>query len=231
MILDLSAFHKALASLARAIARSRQAPEDEELRDAVIQRFEFTFELAWKTIKRQLEQEVAEPASVDRLAFHDLLREAAERGLLSDVEAWMEYRRQLMTKARPRPCIVALSDFTPRPWRWPKRSAGETVLDIEPRHLDTVREILRSHIPDLAVRAFGSRARGGSKPHSDLDLVVMTTAPLPMPVKVRLEEAFAESSLPFKVDVLYWDEVAENFRQLIAGAWEPVQQEASRPGG
>lgn len=93
-MLDLSSFQKALASLGRAIARSEQAPADEELRDAVIQRFEFTFELAWKTLKRQLEQEVAEPASVDRLSFHDLLREAAERGLVGDVEAWMEYRRQ-----------------------------------------------------------------------------------------------------------------------------------------
>ena len=94
MRLDLTSVHKALASLGRAIARSKKAPEDEELRDAVIQRFEFTFELAWKTLKRQLEQEVAEPASIDRLAFHDLLREAAERGVLADVEAWMEYRRQ-----------------------------------------------------------------------------------------------------------------------------------------
>jgi nucleotidyltransferase substrate binding protein (TIGR01987 family) len=94
MNLDLTSVHKALASLGRAIARAKEAPDDEELRDAVIQRFEFTFELAWKTLKRQLEQEVAEPASVDRLAFHDLLREAAERGLLTDVEAWMEYRRQ-----------------------------------------------------------------------------------------------------------------------------------------
>jgi nucleotidyltransferase substrate binding protein (TIGR01987 family) len=94
MALDLTSFQKALASLGRAIDRSEQAPEDEEVRDAVIQRFEFTFELAWKTLKRQLEQEVAEPASVDRLAFHDLLREAAERGFVTDVEAWMEYRRQ-----------------------------------------------------------------------------------------------------------------------------------------
>lgn len=94
MRLDLTSVEKALASLQRAIARSKEAPDDEELRDAVIQRFEFTFELAWKTLKRQLEQEVAEPASVDRLAFHDLLREAAERDLLTDVEAWMEYRRQ-----------------------------------------------------------------------------------------------------------------------------------------
>ncbi len=94
MRLDLSSFRKALASLGRAITRSQGALGDEELRDAVIQRFEFTFELAWKTMKRQLEQEVAEPASIDRLAFHDLLREAGERGLVADIEAWMEYRRQ-----------------------------------------------------------------------------------------------------------------------------------------
>lgn len=87
MRLDLTSVHKGLASLERAIVRSKKAPTDEELRDAVIQRFEFTFELAWKTLKRQLEQEVAEPASIDRLPFHDLLREAAERGLLENVEA------------------------------------------------------------------------------------------------------------------------------------------------
>ncbi len=59
----------------------------------MIRWFEFTFELVWKTLKRQLEQEVAEPASVDRLAFHDLLREAATRPAYQ-CEAWMEYRRQ-----------------------------------------------------------------------------------------------------------------------------------------
>ncbi len=94
MPLDLSSFRKALASLGRAITRSQQAPLDEELRDAVIQRFECTFELAWKTLKRQLEQEVAEPSAIDRLAFHDLLLEAAERDLLADIESWMEFRRQ-----------------------------------------------------------------------------------------------------------------------------------------
>ncbi len=94
MRLDLTSVHKALASLGHAIGRPKRAPQNEELREAVIRRFEFTFELVWKTLKRQLEQEVAEPASVDRLAFHDLLREAAERGLLTNAEAWMEYRRQ-----------------------------------------------------------------------------------------------------------------------------------------
>lgn len=97
------------------------------------------------------------------------------------------------------------------------------MLELESRHFDEIRRILQEHVPGLDVRAFGSRVRGGAKPHSDLDLVVMTDAPLPMPIKVGLEAAFSESRLPFKVDVLYWDEVSESFRRLIAQGWEPIQ--------
>jgi len=72
------------------------------------------------------------------------------------------------------------------------------MLELEPRHLAMVRRILEAHVPDCEVRAFGSRVQGPAKPHSDLDLTVMTTSPLPIGVKVRLEHAFAESDLPFK---------------------------------
>jgi Nucleotidyltransferase substrate binding protein like len=46
--LDFSSLKKACESLARAYQRSLTMPLDEELRDACIQRFEFSFELAWK---------------------------------------------------------------------------------------------------------------------------------------------------------------------------------------
>jgi predicted nucleotidyltransferase len=97
------------------------------------------------------------------------------------------------------------------------------VLDLEPRHLEEVRRILREHVPHCEVRAFGSRIKGGAKPYADLDLVVMTATPLPMRSKVALEAALSESRLPFKVDLLYWDELSEGFRQRIDQGWEPVQ--------
>jgi predicted nucleotidyltransferase len=100
------------------------------------------------------------------------------------------------------------------------------VLELESRHVATVRRILEAHVPALEVRAFGSRVQGHAKPHSDLDLAVRTTSLLPIGVKVRLEQAFAESDLPFKVDVLYWDEIGEGFRRLIEQGWEPVQESA-----
>ena len=100
------------------------------------------------------------------------------------------------------------------------------MLDVEPRHLTEVRRILRQYAGGLEVRAFGSRVRGGAKPHSDLDLAVMSKDPLPMNVKVGLENALAESRLPFKVDVVYWDETSDAFRRLIDEAWDVIQEGA-----
>ncbi|MGE5301646.1 MAG: nucleotidyltransferase substrate binding protein [Acidobacteriota bacterium] len=94
MTLDLSSFQKALGSLERAIRRSQAARGDEELRDSVIQRFGYTYELSWKMLKRQLEIDAPTPEMIDALGFRDLIREGAERGLIRDPAAWFEYREQ-----------------------------------------------------------------------------------------------------------------------------------------
>jgi nucleotidyltransferase substrate binding protein (TIGR01987 family) len=94
MQLDLSALDKALASLARALVRAQGLPADEELRDASIQRFEYSFELAWKMLKRRLELDVPSTDSVDTLSYRAMIRVAAERGLLANPQAWFDYRDQ-----------------------------------------------------------------------------------------------------------------------------------------
>ena len=94
MSLDLSSWKRALSSLERAITRSTASPRDEELRDAVIQRFEYCYELSWKMLKRHLEGVVPNRESVDQWSFKELMREAAERGLVAAVEPWIEYRYQ-----------------------------------------------------------------------------------------------------------------------------------------
>ena len=93
-MLDLSSLENALNSLKRAIDRSLIEPLDEEVRDSVIQRFEYTYELSWKMLKRQLEIDSQTPANIDAMGFKEMTREAAERGLMNNPEAWFEYRRQ-----------------------------------------------------------------------------------------------------------------------------------------
>lgn len=92
-LLDLSSLRDALASLQRALTRwQATAAQDEELRDACIQRFEYTFELSWKMLQRRLELDLADAHSVDAMSFRDLMRSGGERGLVRDVDAWMVFR-------------------------------------------------------------------------------------------------------------------------------------------
>jgi nucleotidyltransferase substrate binding protein (TIGR01987 family) len=91
--LDLTSLHDALASLRRGLARWQTAGvQDEELRDACIQRFEYTFELRWKMLQRRLERDLPDARSVDAVSFRELMRSGGERGLVRDVDAWMTFR-------------------------------------------------------------------------------------------------------------------------------------------
>ena len=91
--LDLTALRDALASLLRALTRWQATErQDEELRDACIQRFEYTFELSWKMLARRLERDLPDARSVDAMSFRDLMRSGGERGLVRDVDAWMVFR-------------------------------------------------------------------------------------------------------------------------------------------
>ncbi len=98
-MLDLSPFIKALESLDRAVIRALANPQDEELRDATIQRFEYCFELSWKMLKRQLELDLPNPASVDSMSFKELMREGFERGYIADPEEWFVFREHRNTVA------------------------------------------------------------------------------------------------------------------------------------
>lgn len=92
MILDFSSYEKALHSLQRVLDRSRTVPGDEDIRDACIQRFEYTDELAFKMLKRQLEQELPSSDELDHLPFKEVIRVGAERGLIAVPERWFDYR-------------------------------------------------------------------------------------------------------------------------------------------
>lgn len=92
MSIKLGSLKKALTSLIKAVDRAAPIPFDLELRDACIQRFEYTYELCIKMIRRYLETEIPLPQEVDRMNYRDLLRVAFEYGLIDSVEDWFAYR-------------------------------------------------------------------------------------------------------------------------------------------
>jgi hypothetical protein len=52
--LDLTALVNAVARLREGLERHRQVPQDEQLRDGLIQRFEYTYELSHRMLRRYL---------------------------------------------------------------------------------------------------------------------------------------------------------------------------------
>ncbi|MGD0466335.1 MAG: nucleotidyltransferase substrate binding protein [Gammaproteobacteria bacterium] len=92
MAIILSPLKKAFLSLTTAVDRAKLNPSDLEVRDACIQRFEYTYELAIKIIKRFIKEEQSATENINQLNFRDLLRLAGEIGLINTVEPWFEFR-------------------------------------------------------------------------------------------------------------------------------------------
>ena len=93
MLLDFSSLANATARLDEGLARYRADTSDAQIRDGLIQRFEFTYDLAHKLLRRALEEAAANPQEVDQMTFPALIRTATEQGLLlSDWTQWRTFR-------------------------------------------------------------------------------------------------------------------------------------------
>ena len=87
---------------------------------------------------------------------------------------------------------------------------------ISPVDLEMVKKILKTHVPGCKVRAFGSRVNGGgARKYSDLDLVIIGKKKLSARSLADLKDAFQESDLPFRVDVLDWHRISAGFKEII----------------
>lgn len=92
--LDISSFCKAVARLEEGLSGYQATADNDIYRDALIQRFEFTYELSHKMLKRYLEMTSATPDIYDTISFQDLIRTGNEQGLLlGDWSAWKQYRQ------------------------------------------------------------------------------------------------------------------------------------------
>lgn len=90
---DIGPIDKAIERLREGLARYQSDITDTQIRDGLIQRFEFTYELAHKMLKRYLEFASPTPEQYDNMPFQDLIRSGNEQNLLlGDWPRWKQYR-------------------------------------------------------------------------------------------------------------------------------------------
>lgn len=93
MEIDLATLEKAIRRLRFALTRHAADPSDEEVRDSVIQRFEFTYDLSHKMLRRVLEATSPNAEEIAQATFPDLIRTGWEAGLVKGGwPAWHAYR-------------------------------------------------------------------------------------------------------------------------------------------
>jgi predicted nucleotidyltransferase len=88
-------------------------------------------------------------------------------------------------------------------------------IDLSETEWNIVNAVLHKHVPDRTVWAFGSRAKWAAKAYSDLDLAVVGEQAMGLDLRSALAEDFAQSDLPYKVDVVDWATTSETFRRVI----------------
>lgn len=91
--LDITSFENALNSLNSILIRYEKDNHDIDIRDAVIQRFEYTYSLALKMLNRFLNMQA--PQALPDMTFNEIIRNANKLDLLkSNLEKWTEFRQK-----------------------------------------------------------------------------------------------------------------------------------------
>jgi predicted nucleotidyltransferase len=103
------------------------------------------------------------------------------------------------------------------------------MIDLKPAHLAEVKCILREHAPGCEVRVFGSRLNGTAGKNSDLDLVLVSSESLDWHMLENIKDTFAESDLPFMVDVLDWHSISKPFQEIMKKKYEIIQKPTYGP--
>ena len=97
---------------------------------------------------------------------------------------------------------------------------------IKPEHVAIIKGILLEFLPGVEVRVFGSRVNGVFKDWSDVDLAIAGPTRVDPKVLTRLKGAFEDSDLPYRVDLLDWNDISPEFRELIQARCETIQPAA-----
>lgn len=96
--LNIQPLVNAIARLEEGWLRYQQDTSDTQIRDGLIQRFEFTYEISHKILKRYLEHTSADPSQFDLMSFQDLIRTANEKNLL--LSNWLDWKQYRDMRAR-----------------------------------------------------------------------------------------------------------------------------------
>lgn len=95
------------------------------------------------------------------------------------------------------------------------------MINIEKKHLKILNDILKKY--PYHFYAFGSRVKGNNRKYSDLDICYKEE--IPPNIITEIKEQLEESNLPFRTDLVLWDNLPNSYRELIKDELVPLNQQ------
>jgi len=221
---------KALTSLKESWTEYQKDPANTFVRDSVVQRFEYTFELSHKLLRRFLSEAESSRAEISEMLFNDLIRLGCKRGLLlNDLETWDKYRKLRNLTSHTYDELFAENIMVVIPFFMEdieyeltkikdKLNQKPVILHVDENHLKLITSIIKS-IPELnncSVYLYGSRTQGKSVRYSDVDIALDCEGkPVSDTIKYNLSSLFEKSLLPYNVDIIDLNSVSLVFKAKI----------------
>ena len=221
---------KALSTLKESWVEYQKDMTNTFIRDSVIQRFEYTFELSHKILRRFLAETESSRAEISEMFFNDIIRLGCKRGLLlNDLETWNKYRKSRNLTSHNYdeynadniaviiPIFIEEIDYELTKIK-ENLNQQTIILHIEEKHLNIITSILRNitESAHFSVYMYGSRVQGKSVKYSDVDIALdYEGKPVPDILKLKLSSMFEKSILPYTVDIIDLNSVSPVFRAKV----------------
>ncbi len=99
------------------------------------------------------------------------------------------------------------------------------------KRLKEILEFLIKKLDPEKIILFGSRAKGYARSGSDFDLVVIGKAPPDFRTERKLKEELDRIAGIYSVDLLFWDKISSEFRNVILQTGEIVYEKSRSISG
>jgi len=230
MELIIEPLEKALTTLKEAWVEYNKDLSNTFIRDSVIQRFEYTFELSHKLLRRFLSETEASRAEISEMFFNELIRLGCKRGLLlNDLETWDKYRKSRNLTSHNYDEFnadsiavimpVFIEDIDYELAKIKERLNQQIVmLHIDDQHIKIIVSIFKSipELNDCSVYLYGSRVNGKSVKFSDVDIALDCKGePVADTIKLKLAALLEKSILPYTVDIIDINSISPVFKLKI----------------
>lgn len=221
---------KALATLKEAWTEYQKNMSNTFVRDSVIQRFEYTFEISHKILRRFLSEAESSRAEISELLFNDLIRLGCKRGLLlNDLETWNKYRKlrnltshnydEFNTEYIIAIIPIFIEEIDYELLKIKEKANQQTIfIHIDEKHLNIITSIIKSitELDNCPVYLYGSRVQGKSVKYSDVDIAIdYHGKSLPDTIKLNLSSLLENSLLPYTVDIIDINTVSPVFKAKV----------------